>query len=1211
MPQIIYSQERLEIIAPNIDDFRELNPNDHNQFDSWIASYANAIQSNEPETALLSIGREIYDWLNASYPFFDRMMDEMDQPPYIIEFIIPRRPDNNALRFLEVPWELIADKNGFLAGDTYTMFCPIRRIGNKQNTPEPSPYRLSAVFMAASPEGVGHLRFEDEESAILDAVQGMGMDLTVEESGNLDLLANCMAEQEQVDVLHISCHGQLQTQPLLILETEEGMRDPVPTETFARRLGSNRPRLLFLSACTTSEPMQNKNDADLHHQYVSYASAMIRSGMPAVIGWSGSVRDVEATRFANKLYDYLSHSESIESAVALSRLALLTPDDPKEKTARDWHLARLYLGSTGGNVLSKGKQARRLRDRDAGHKEFLNAKDQQIPVAGRHEFVGRRRQIQRILKTFRSDTQSKAGILIHGFGRQGKSSLAARIAHRLRAHKAVIIYKYYDAARMLKAFSEFLGTKEIQTIVDNHLPAIRESGKHLEPALMELLNGPCKGHDDTAPPVLFVIDDFERALESPGQNNLHTVKSENIESIQAVIRAFSNAESRSCLLFTSRYQFTLPSQGKDLAHRLESIQLPPMQPHESQKQAEAKAKGLDKTENEITAPDIQKCIAASMGNPGLQDLLFSLSVEAKDAFDNAVNQILEYANSGQFPTVEKLLSFMENLIIDDLLKVLTKDEKELVRASTLFSIPIPIGSLEVFADKCGFKTTSPFGTRLFSLGIWEQFESIYQAKEKTVALNALVRPKAGQLSEAEKIHLAQQIITDLYERMGGADSQKRTDAADYELARLAILAKNTDVLVATAKDAIVGLENQFFYKKAADLSVNAIRILEKAQNEVPTWLYLNANQVCETVGNVGQAKYFVEKAIKSLRSKQVKKNGISNFDMASALLRHGRLLVNSGEPDKALEVFEEAKELFQSESYLKDQAIIAGEIARIKVSRGEVDEALRLHQEMLRVFEELGDQRSRAVTLGDIARIKVDRGEVDEALRLHQERLRVFEELGDQRERAVTLGDIARIKVSRGEVDEALRLHQEELNVYEELGDQRSRAVTLGYIARIKVDRGEVDEALRLHQERLRVFEELGDQRERAVTLGDIARIKVSRSEVDEALRLHQERLRVFEELGDIDEKANTLWGIAQIEMQRNEYENALELLLESYKINMELSRLDGICFVGLNLGQLLCHFNQTEQGLAILKRSKEGFIQLQQPQMARQVDDMIMKIQQ
>jgi len=82
MPQSKYTPERLVFTAPNIDDYRELPPNDH-QFDSWIASYGNAIQSKDPETALLSIGREIYGWLNGPDHFFDRMMDELDQPPYI------------------------------------------------------------------------------------------------------------------------------------------------------------------------------------------------------------------------------------------------------------------------------------------------------------------------------------------------------------------------------------------------------------------------------------------------------------------------------------------------------------------------------------------------------------------------------------------------------------------------------------------------------------------------------------------------------------------------------------------------------------------------------------------------------------------------------------------------------------------------------------------------------------------------------------------------------------------------------------------------------------------------------------------------------------------------------------------------------------------------------------------------------------------------
>jgi hypothetical protein len=131
-------------------------------------------------------------------------------------------------------------------------------------------------------------------------------------------------------------------------------------------------------------------------------------------------------RFAGHLYGYLSRHHTVEESVARARYALLSPDEAEltPVISRDWHLARLYFGRQGGGKLSSSEKARQLKHEEYGHKEFLNTKDKSVPVASRREFVGRRRQIQTILRHFR--IRKYAGVLIHGFGRQGKSSLAAR-----------------------------------------------------------------------------------------------------------------------------------------------------------------------------------------------------------------------------------------------------------------------------------------------------------------------------------------------------------------------------------------------------------------------------------------------------------------------------------------------------------------------------------------------------------------------------------------------------------------------------------------------------------------------------------------------------------------------------------------------------------------------------------------------------------------
>ena len=1023
----------------NLNDWRKITAKDQKQFQKWIDGYRHALQNNPNDNrgVLLHIGREIYQWLNGTGGWLDRFFKSSPNPPFILEFnqkllpgaqkreagkpgswevkeatsnqkllpgvqgegFLEKSPPGSA--FLEVPWELLADKNRFLAEDQYFIYCPVRRLGEPTGPAEPSLERLHTVFMAAAPGGSVDLKYEEEESAVLEAAGSIGMDLIVEESGTPRLLAECMAREKPVDVLHISCHGTKKDGeiPALLLETDDGSPSVITADELAQTLGGNKPRLLFLSACMTSEPDSLVN---------SLAADLVRQGLAAVLGWGGSVKDSEATRFARAFYGYLSRCEDLEEAVARSRLELFEKDKDKDKKdplsagSRDWHLARLYLGESGGGVLCRGKTPRRRRGMDYGHKEFLNTKDSKIPVAGRAEFVGRRRQIQKILKEFNSPAY--AGVLVHGFGRQGKSSLAARIAHRMPDHRLVVVYGNYDALSILEAIEYFAGTAELNTLVDRQKAGAAANPDRLFILLKEILEGPF-------PSLLLVIDDLEQVLEDPRTGELHRVNSEVLDTLRAVIAAFAavgeNTGSR--LLITSRYRFTLPYKGRDLASRLLPLHLLPMEEYEGRKQASAKERQLGEAGERVEAARRERCIGAARGNPGLQDLLFGLCLKAPGACDQALEAVEAFVAQGTAPDQETLLEFIRGLAVDRLLGLLSKSEQDLLRAVTLFSIPIPLETLVLLAREMGIEAGEVFGDRLFGFGLWEPFDDMVNPGKTAAAIHGLVRGKAGQLTEAEKKEIAGLVVPDLFERWWGKDRKKRTFAAAIELAGLALLAKDTNVLAETAEDAVRGLEQQFQYRSAAKLAREAIETLDNANVGVPAGLLRAGAELSQQIGDMKMARAFIQRAIAALSSSNAKETA----DYAYALVAYGRMLVDSGEPDEALKIFQEARDRLHSDENLRERSTVLGEIARILKNKGQVEEALKLHQEMLKVFEELGDRRSRAVTLGDIARILKNKGQVEEALKLHQEVLIIFEELGDLVGKANTLWYMAGIELQR------------------------------------------------------------------------------------------------------------------------------------------------------------------------------------------------------
>lgn len=337
---------------------------DFDKFKEWIDSYNHAVKQYANREHLLEIGRELFSWLNLGQNWLVKYLKN-PQRPLMIEFQIPVKSSQAQKAFIEAPWELLADKTGHLAKDPDLTFCPIRRIGKESDEKRAaSKYKLNTVFMAASPRHVKpELAYEQEESSMLslNSEKATNMDLFVEESGNLSQLTALINELQPVDVVHLSCHGNIDSsnpdnsEPYLCLETITGELDKVTGDGFEQKYSQNRPALLFLSACKTSEAHTNKESSE-KKEYSTFTQTLIKRGFPAVLGWSGSVSDSEATRFAGELYRNLSQTATVEDAVTKARYSLFIP--PKESQShmnqRTGTLHGFILGQRGVVFSQKG-----------------------------------------------------------------------------------------------------------------------------------------------------------------------------------------------------------------------------------------------------------------------------------------------------------------------------------------------------------------------------------------------------------------------------------------------------------------------------------------------------------------------------------------------------------------------------------------------------------------------------------------------------------------------------------------------------------------------------------------------------------------------------------------------------------------------------------------------------------------------------------------
>jgi hypothetical protein len=732
----------LELRAPQagLREDRPLGDADLAALHNWTQRHLVRARSHlAGDDELLRIGTEMAEWLNGETSALRRALAGV-APPVIAEFRIERDDESDRARaFWDAPWELLALDGRYLALDEGVLLCPLRRLGAPQPPAPPSPYRLSLVFMAAAPRGADNLDYEAEEAAILDATGDIEIDLAVEESGTLDRLARLIA-REQPDIVHLSCHGVLLPQPSLLLEDDLGDADPATTARLVSELAGHKPRALFLSACQTAQadPVTS-----------SLARSLVRAGAPAVFGWAESVLDRQATDFAARLYDRLSKGQPLEAAFAWARYELAQANP---RRASDWHLARAYLAGNGGGTLATADGPRRRLGAGRATKAFLDAKGERIPVASESEFVGRRRQIQEVLRIFRGrGAERRAGVLIHGLGGQGKSSLAARVAQRMEGtHAPVVVHERYDAAAILRAFADAVPAPDVSRIVHDSLPRVEEDPDQLRQALGDLLRACDQVRRDRdgrliTQPVLLIVDDFERALEMQ-PDGLHRVRPPFVAPIRALIQAFNRDVGESRLLITSRYRFTLPDEDgrTDLAERLHSLSLPGMNERESRKQIAARLNALDAARAGPVVARQARIIAAARGNPRLQDLLARLADGRPEACDRCLEAMEVYYRQGAMPDAraQAARDFLEDLALRALLDLLSPGQREWLRRSTLFGLPVPMAALQALVDK----GPPADAARLIALGLWERYDG------GEIAPDALCRPLLHEVVHEPVVH---------------------------------------------------------------------------------------------------------------------------------------------------------------------------------------------------------------------------------------------------------------------------------------------------------------------------------------------------------------------------------------------------------------------------------------------------------------------------
>ncbi|MFK0729938.1 MAG: CHAT domain-containing protein, partial [Gloeotrichia echinulata HAB0833] len=943
----------LKLVAENYVQLRYFvdNPNQYQERSLPLSQISDLIRLAErdyyvsafPEDYTVT-GQQLYNWLDGNDRWLQSLLNKYRRQGIVLAIAA-------AEKLAHLPWEVLHDGSSFLV---QRGIVPLRWVSDstvKKLTVdgEPENRALQVLFMATSPLNVEPvLDFEAEEARILEATAKQPLALTVEESGCLSELGDLVNnyDSDYFDVLHVTGHATLQDgQPRFITETATGEAFYATADDIAQELQFRLPKLIFLSGCHTGQ-------AGNAGSVPSMAEELLKSGAKAVLGWGQKVLDRDASAAAAALYQELSAGKQITEAVALTYQALI------KNKARDWHLLRLYAAGDlpTSLVTPLRKPGRKPAPAPTVTTEFLDPAGK-VKVPTRESFVGRRRQLQYCLRVL-SQSTDEVGVLIHGMGGLGKSSLAARLCDRLPNFQRVVWVGFIDEASLVNRLTEKLDDNEQRKSLQNDDEELRFRLRRVFDQLHQ-----------QAQPFLLALDDFEANLEP--RNDSYVLQAEAAEVLKALIWAIRDNYTSHRIIITCRYDFAFTQLQYFYKQPLDALQ----------------GADLRKKFNRLTAFSDKSQVDVALklqaqnladGNPRLLEWLDKI-------LQNKTVDMAAILNRLAADPVE----LREQVLAKALLEQMDKTMRAMLSRGLVFELPVP---WEAFAAICeNIPNWSDYIDRAVALGLLEV------SHDEALRVPRILPVQLEDTVETLHVTSLHRQAAEVLYRLWWEEAETSTEEQKLEIHRLALRGKEEKIALEIADKLADSWESKSRFREAVKLCKSTLEIAEN-------YLVLHRLACSEQeLGQVIKAQKYYQQALDSCPAEDEK-------EKAAIIHNLGSLKANRGEIEEAIALFQQSLALKEQIGDVQGKAATLHQLGILKADRGEIEEAIALYQQSLAITEQIGYVQGKAATLHNLGMLKANRGEIEEAIALFQQSLALKEQIGDVQGKAATLHQLGILK---------------------------------------------------------------------------------------------------------------------------------------------------------------------------------------------------------
>ncbi|MBV2151259.1 tetratricopeptide repeat protein [Kitasatospora sp. SUK 42] len=272
---------------------------------------------------------------------------------------------------------------------------------------------------------------------------------------------------------------------------------------------------------------------------------------------------------------------------------------------------------------------------------------------------------------------------------------------------------------------------------------------------------------------------------------------------------------------------------------------------------------------------------------------------------------------------------------------------------------------------------------------------------------------------------------------------------------------------------------------------------------------------------------------------------------AGALRDLGRVRHATGDYQASAELYGRALTIYHDLANRPGEAGTLHELGRVKVLTGDYLAAADLHERALAIFTDLGDRLGEAHALCDLGRARHSTGDSPAAISLMERVLAIYRDLGDRRGEAGALHDLGYVLHDIGDARAAADLHERSLVIYQAIGSRQGEANALWNLGRARHETGDFAAAADLHERALGIYRALGSRQGEADALHGLGRARHRTGDVPAAADLYEHALAIHRSVGSRPGEAELLSSMGALAADTSGPDEALRL----YQAAIRLAR--------------------------------------------------------